>query len=90
MCTRRLALFASLVLAATPALADEVIFLNGDRLTGRIVSATGGKLILRTDAAGEITIDLSKVKTFSTDEPIMVKLDDKAPLPTKRGESWDF
>jgi hypothetical protein len=90
MWTARIALLASLVLAATPALADEVIFLNGDRLTGRIVSATGGKLILRTDAAGEITIDLSKVKTFSTDEPIMVKLDDKAPLPTKRGEGWDF
>jgi putative salt-induced outer membrane protein YdiY len=85
MWTARIALFASLVLAATPALADEVIFLNGDRLTGKIVSATGGKLILRTDAAGEITIDLTKVRTFSTDEPIMVKLGDKAPLPTKVG-----
>jgi hypothetical protein len=81
----RITLFALLTLVAAPAVADEVIFLNGDRLTGKIISATGGKLILKTDAAGEITIDLSKVKTFSTDEPIMVKLGDKAPLPTNVG-----
>ena len=50
---------------ATPlsVLADEVIFLNGDRLTGKIVTATGGKLVLKTDAAGDVTIDLAKVKT---------------------------
>jgi putative salt-induced outer membrane protein YdiY len=57
--------------------ADEVIFLNGDRLTGKIVSAAGGKLVLKTDAAGEVTIDLAKVKTFSSDEPIDVRVGDK-------------
>ena len=48
-----------LLLVADPVAADEVFLLNGDRLTGKIVSATGGKLILNTDAAGEITIDLA-------------------------------
>ena len=37
---------AAIVPALLPgqALADEVQFLNGDRLTGKIVSAAGGKL----------------------------------------------
>jgi hypothetical protein len=29
--------------SVAPSLADEVLFLNGDRLTGKILSATGGK-----------------------------------------------
>jgi putative salt-induced outer membrane protein YdiY len=83
---RGVAVLAVLPFAAAPALADEVIFLNGDRLTGKIVSAAAGKLILKTDAAGEVTIDLAKVKTFSTDERVMVrKVDDTPALRTRVG-----
>jgi putative salt-induced outer membrane protein YdiY len=81
---------AALTVAAVPALADEVIFLNGDRLTGKVVSAAAGKLVLKTDAAGEVTIDLTKVKTFSTDEPVVVKkADDAPPLRTRVGAGAD-
>ena len=68
-----------IVFAATAAGADEVIFLNGDRLTGKIVGAAAGKLTLKTEAAGEVIIDLSKVRTFSTDEPVTVKRSGDAP-----------
>jgi putative salt-induced outer membrane protein YdiY len=71
------------LLAPLPALADEVLLLNGDRLTGKIIRATGGKIVLKTDAAGEITIDLSKVKTFSTDEPIVVKVGEQPQVSSK-------
>ncbi len=64
-----------LVLAGRAA-ADEILFLNGDRLTGKIVSAEGGKLVIKTDSAGEVTADLAKVKTFSTDEPIVIQSGD--------------
>jgi putative salt-induced outer membrane protein YdiY len=75
-----------LSLGAGPALADEVIFLNGDRLTGTIVSAAAGKLVLKTDAAGEVTIDLAKVRTFSTDAPVVVrKVDETPPVTTRVG-----
>lgn len=74
--------WALLLLAAPPAAADEVIFLNGDRLTGKIVSAAGGKLVIKTDAAGEVIIDMAKVKTFSTDAPVQVKVGDKPPVST--------
>jgi putative salt-induced outer membrane protein YdiY len=77
---------AVLSLGATPALADEVIFLNGDRLTGKIVSAALGKLVLQTDAAGEVVIDLAKVRTFSTDQPVAVrKVDEASSVETTVG-----
>src|SRR5262245_65880885 len=69
------ALALSLALAARAG-ADEIQLLNGDRLTGKIVSAEGGKVTIKTEAAGEITVDLSKVRTLSTDEPIVVKSGD--------------
>ena len=76
-------LLASVLTLTSPAAADEVIFLNGDRLTGKIVSAAGGKLVLKTDAAGEITIDLAKVRTFSSDDPVRVRVGEKVQLDSK-------
>ena len=69
------ALAVSLALAGHAA-ADEILFLNGDRLTGKIVGADGGKLTIKTENAGDLTVDLAKVKTFSTDEPIVIKTGD--------------
>jgi putative salt-induced outer membrane protein YdiY len=69
------ALAVSLLFAGRAA-ADEILFLNGDRLTGKITSADGGKLVIKTDTAGEVTVDLAKVKTFSTDEPIVIQSGD--------------
>jgi putative salt-induced outer membrane protein YdiY len=45
-------------------------------LTGKIVSADGGKLTIKTENAADVTVDLAKVKTFSTDEPIVLKSGD--------------
>ena len=69
------ALSVSLLLPGR-AMADEILFLNGDRLTGKITKAEGGKLTIKTDTAGEVTVDLAKVKTFSTDEPIVIQSGD--------------
>ena len=91
MWTIRVVVVLAVLVFAAPALADEVIFLNGDRLTGKIVSAAAGKLILKTDAAGEVTIDLAKVKTFSTDEPVVVKTkpEEAPPVTTKVAPSTE-
>lgn len=76
-------ILSPLLLIAGPVAADEVFLLNGDRLTGKIVSATGGKLILNTDAAGEITIDLAKVKTFSAEAPVQLQLGGKTLVESR-------
>ncbi|HEV7301235.1 MAG TPA: DUF481 domain-containing protein [Tepidisphaeraceae bacterium] len=61
---------------AGQARADEILLTNGDRLTGKVVSAGGGKLKIATAMAGEVTVDMANVRSFSTDEPIELHLTD--------------
>lgn len=61
---------------ATPVVADEVILKNGDRITGTLVELAGGKLSIKTEYAGTVKIDWALVDTFSTDEPVYVKIGD--------------
>lgn len=65
---------------ALPVSADEILFLNGDRLTGTIVQAAGGKLTIKTDTAGDVTVDLAKVRTFSTNAPILIRVGDRTTI----------
>lgn len=71
-----LAALAVIGLCAPPLQADEVVFNNGDRLTGKVVSAMDGKLKIRTAVAGTVEVSLTDVKTFSTDGPILLRLKD--------------
>ncbi|MBC9252081.1 peptide chain release factor RF-3 [Pseudomonas alcaligenes] len=62
--------------AATPALADTVWLKNGDKLTGTIQLFDGGKLLLKTDYAGSVTLDMKKIATLESDQELLVKQDD--------------
>jgi len=64
------------------AFADEIQFINGDRLTGKIKSAADGKLIISTEVAGDVTVDMAKVKTFTTTEPIEIHVGEKNVMKT--------
>lgn len=77
---RRTAVLLCLFVVSATAVADEVFFENGDRLSGRIVRLTDGKLVIESAVAGEITVDLADVRTFSSDEPIDVHLEDGTVL----------
>jgi putative salt-induced outer membrane protein YdiY len=74
------ALGVAVMLQASLALADEVLLKNGDRITGKIVSATGGKMVVAPDFAKGTTITLSQddVATFSSSGPITLRLADGA------------
>jgi len=67
-------------LVAMNAFADEVRLKNGDRLTGRIVRMEGGKLILKTLYAGEISIVWQEVAGVQTEDPVKVVLEDDTRL----------
>ncbi|HEY5331043.1 MAG TPA: DUF481 domain-containing protein [Acidobacteriaceae bacterium] len=41
---------------------DVLIFTNGDQLTGTLVRAAAGKVVFKSDMAGEITVSLDKVR----------------------------
>ena len=59
-----------LCLSAPPTTADELLFKNGDRLTGRVIALGEGKLRFASTMAGEVEIKLSELRTFSTVDPI--------------------
>ncbi|MCU1717596.1 DUF481 domain-containing protein [Pseudomonas sp. 5P_3.1_Bac2] len=63
----------ALIAMVSPALADTVWLKNGDRLTGTIKFYDGGKLVLATDYAGSIALDLKKVATLESDQELLVK-----------------
>lgn len=75
---RALIVFVVLIyaVAALPALADQVSLKNGDRLTGTIVKSDGKTLVLHTDYAGDVTLQMSAVQSLESDEPLHVQLQD--------------
>lgn len=67
--------FLVIIFSAEPALADEVILKNGDKLTGTVVKVEGGKLTLKTDYAGSIEIPMVKIKSLFTDQAAEIKME---------------
>jgi putative salt-induced outer membrane protein len=57
--------------------ADQITLKNGDHLTGKIVKSDDKKLVLHTDAAGDVTIDLSAISQITTDQPLHIATKDK-------------
>jgi len=49
---------------------------NGDRITGKIKSLDGEKLVIVSDMVGEVSIPWEHVETFSSDEPVRLELED--------------
>ena len=78
-----LVLIFCFLLCAQSILGDEITFTNGDRLTGKITHLVEGKMLFKSDAIGDVTIEISKIKTFSTDDPIAVHLKDETVLLQK-------
>jgi putative salt-induced outer membrane protein len=77
--SRPLTLIALALCALTlPAKADEVLFNNGDKITGTVLSSDGTKLKLKSAVAGEISVDLKDVKSVTTDTPVQMRLKDKS------------
>src|SRR5689334_15067751 len=75
--------------AACDAAADTLFFKNGDRLTGQIIRLEGGRLTLKSALAGEITVNLSDLESFKSDQPLDVRLQDgsavRAPVSDAPG-----
>jgi len=80
MRAKYVSLAAAVCLSGGIALADKVEFKNGDVLTGKIMEYDGKKLVLKTEAADEVKIEMKDVKTFSSDEPVVLKLKDGTEL----------
>lgn len=68
----------SLVLLAiglsSAALADQVVLKNADRLTGTIIKSDGKHLLMKTEFAGDVTIDWTAIQQITSDQQLHVGL----------------
>ena len=65
-----------LALFCSAAAADQIILENGDILSGTIEKAVAGKLTLKTEYAGSVEIDITKIRKISSAVPVEIHLQD--------------
>lgn len=82
MLNARLLLTACLLLPLVPrpALSDVLVFKNGDRWSGTIVSMEQGRIKFRTELVGQLEVSFSQVETFSSSEPLEIHMTDGTVL----------
>ena len=64
--------------------ADEVVFENGERLIGTFKRVEGENLIFESEIAGELSVDISKIKNIFSEKPLEILLDDGTLLQGTR------
>jgi putative salt-induced outer membrane protein YdiY len=70
----------AILAAPASAAADELRLMNGDRLTGRVVSLAGGTLTFSTPN-GDLKIPWSSVTALTVDDTILATIGPAAPAP---------
>lgn len=68
---------------ASAALADQVTLKNGDRLSGNIVSGDGKTLLIKTEFAGDITIQWDAIVGIESTQSLNLTLKDGTKLSGK-------
>jgi putative salt-induced outer membrane protein len=68
---------SSLLVLAIPALADQVVLKNGDRLTGSIAKSDGKTLVIKTDYAGDVTVKFDAIQSLTSTGDLNVTLGGK-------------
>ena len=58
-------------------LADELIFKNGDRLTGTVVGLTGGKLTFDSAVVGKVATSVEELESFTSEKEAQIHLTDE-------------
>ena len=65
---------------AGSARADEILFVNGDRLSGRLLALTEGTVRFATEWAGVLEVPAKHLLTFATDDAIEIHRNDGTVL----------
>ena len=87
---KSLFLLTTVVLVCPALFADQVSLKNGDRLTGTIVKSDAKTLVLKTEAAGDVTFQWSAVDAITSTQSLHVGLAGGqmvvGPVATKDGQ----
>lgn len=59
-------IFVLVLFFSVSAFGGSVRLINGDRVTGKIVSMSGGKLVLESEMAGKIEIEIRNIETLES------------------------
>jgi putative salt-induced outer membrane protein YdiY len=68
---------------AFAARADQLVLKNGDRLTGKIVTGDGKTLLLKSEFAGDVSIQWDAITSIESSDPINITLKDGTRLSGK-------
>lgn len=71
---RKQSIAGLLLMLAIPALADQIILKNGDRLSGSIVKSDGKELVIKTDYAGDVTVKFDAIQSLTSTGDLHVTL----------------
>lgn len=67
---------------AIPALADQIVLKNGDRLTGSIIKSDGKALVIHTDYAGDVTVKFDQIQSLTSTGDLNVTVGGKTAVGT--------
>jgi hypothetical protein len=80
----------AIVLLAPGVFADQITLKNGDRLTETILKSDAKTLVLKTEAAGDVTFQWSAIDSITSAQPLHVGLAGGqmvvGPVATKDGQ----
>lgn len=68
------------LLLAIPALADQIVLKNGDRLTGSIAKSDGKVLVIKTDYAGDVAVKFDAIQGITSAGDLTVTLGGKTEV----------
>jgi putative salt-induced outer membrane protein len=80
---RSLLSFFVLLLVSSAVRADQVTLKNGDRLSGKIVNGDGKTLLIKSDFAGDVTIQWDAITGIESTDNINITLKDGTRLSGK-------
>jgi uncharacterized protein DUF481 len=71
---KRLILLTTMFLLCPQVFADQITLKNGDRLTGTIVKSDAKTLVIKTEAAGDVTLQWPAIDAITSTQPLHVGL----------------
>lgn len=71
---RNLPLLVCMCIASVPSLADQITLKNGDRLSGAIVKADGKTLLIKTEFAGDVTVQWDAITAIDSTQKLYIAL----------------
>jgi putative salt-induced outer membrane protein YdiY len=68
------------LLIAMPALADQIVLKNGDRITGSITKSDGKQLVIKTDYAGDVTVKFEAIQSLTSTGDLNITVGGKTAI----------